>query len=149
MEFSYWEIRSLRLPKGPLYGICGFLVGLGIVTIMAQLASGMTGKKEVKFSGPTLPELEAFEKVVASGDVAKIDTAMKKDGVRMGADVARWNLVRDWKNATLTELYRSDLLTNVRGQIETLKKQIEAEKAAKAGGAAAPAPSPAAAPAKQ
>jgi len=142
MEFTFWENKAIQLPKGPLWGSLGFLAGVAVLAVLGTIAGGLVEKKEVKSNAPTLQELEAWEKTVASKDAAKIDELLAKEGNRIGADLSKWALVSRWKNDVLMDLYQSDLLINLRGQIETLKKQIEAEKAkaAAAGGGETKAP---------
>ena len=147
MDFTFWESKSVKLPKGPLYSSGLFLVGLGILVMLGVWAGSLTGEKEVKFSGPTLPELQAWEKVVTAGDPTKIDVMLQKDGERIGTDMAKWDLVFHWKSDVLFDLYRTDLANNLKVQIDSLKQQLEAEKLkaqqAAGGGEAKPAEAPA------
>ncbi|NMC68944.1 MAG: hypothetical protein GYA57_02615 [Myxococcales bacterium] len=146
MEFTFWENKSIQLPKGPLWGSLGFLGGVAVLAILGTIAGGLVEKKVVKSNAPTLQELEAWEKTIASKDVAKIDELLAKEGSRIGADLSKWALVSKWQNDVLMDLYQSDLLINIKGQLEALKKQIEAEKAkaaAAAAGGEAKAPAPA------
>jgi len=148
MDFTFWESKSVKLPKGPLYSSALFLVGLGLLVLAGEWAGSLSSKKEVKFSGPTLPELQAWEKVVVAGDPAKLDEMLHKDGERIGTDMSKWKLVYLWKSDVLFDLYRTDLANNLKVQIDSLKQQLEAEKlkaqqaaqggAADAGAAAAP-----------
>jgi hypothetical protein len=155
MEFTFWEHKSVKLPMGPLWGIFGFLGGVVVLAVLGTIAGNLVTKKEIISNAPTLPELEAWEKTVVTKDLTKIDELLKKEGNRIGADLAKWTLVAEWKNDVLMDLYQSDLLINLRSQIDSLKKMIEAEKAKAAGGdqketpAATPAPAPAPAPTKQ
>lgn len=151
MEFTFWENKSIQLPKGPLWGSLGFLGGVAVLSVLGTIAGGLVDKKEIKSNAPTLPELEAWEKTVSAKDVTKISELLTKEGNRMGADLSKWALISRWKNDVLFDLYQSDLLINLKGQIDSLKKQLEAEKAKAAGGGEtkAPAPAPAPAPAKQ
>ncbi len=154
MDFTFWESKSVKLPKGPLYSSALFLVGLGLLVILGEWAGSLVEKAEVKFSGPTLEELQGWEKIVATGDPTKIDEMLQKQGERIGTDMSKWNLVNAWKSEVLFDLYRTDLLNNLKVQIDSLKKQLEADKLkaqqAAGGGAAKPAEAPAApaAPAK-
>ena len=137
MEFSFWENKSIKLPMGPLYGILGFVVAIGAIGLLGQWAGSLVDKKEVRSSGATLEELTEWEKTVSSGDVAKIDELLKKEGGRLGADMNRWGLISRWSDAGLLKMYQDDLLLSLRSQIDALKKAEEAAKAA----VAAPAPS--------
>lgn len=134
MEFTFWENKSIQLPKGPLWGSLGFLAGVALLAVLGTIAGGLVEKKEVKSNAPTLPELEAWQKTVSSKDVAKIDELLAKEGNRIGADLSKWALVSKWQSDVLMDLYQGDLLINLNGQIEALKKQIEAQKAKEAGG---------------
>ncbi|MBI5488571.1 MAG: hypothetical protein HY905_14655 [Deltaproteobacteria bacterium] len=147
MEFTFWESKSVKLPKGPLYASLAFMVALGLIGLLGQWAGSLAGKKEMKFSGATLPELTEWEKTVSGGDVAKIDELLQKEGGRIGADMNKWGLISKWNNGGLLKLYQDDLLLSLRSQIDALKKAEEAAKAAKnapAAGEAPPAEAPAA-----
>jgi hypothetical protein len=128
MDFTFWESKAVKLPKGPLYSSAIFLVGLGLLVLAGEWAGSLVGKKEVKFSGPTLPELQAWEKVVTAGDPTKLNEMLQKDGERIGTDMAKWKLVYLWKSDVLFDLYRTDLANNLKVQIDSLKAQMEAEK---------------------
>ena len=128
-DFTFWENKSVKLPMGPLYGSAGFLVGVGILVGLGQWAGSLVQTKEVKFSGPTLPELQAMEKTAAAGDPAKMDEMLQKEGGRIGADMSKWTLVAKWNNPVLFDLFKEDLLFNLRGQIKSLEAQLEAMKA--------------------
>jgi hypothetical protein len=128
MDFTFWESKSVKLPKGPLYSSLVFLVGLGLLVLAGQWAGSLVSKKEVKFSGPTLPELQAWEKVVIAGDPTKLEEMLQKDGARIGTDMSKWELVYQWKSDVLFDLYRTDLANNLKVQIDSLKKQLEAER---------------------
>jgi hypothetical protein len=139
MDFTFWESQSIKLPKGPLYASGGFLVAILILVFLGQWAGSLIQKKEVKFSGPTLVELQEMEKIVASGDIAKMDAMLQKEGNRIGADMYKWQMVAKWRDDALFGLYKDDLLFNLRGQIASLQKQLDAEKAKAAGTTAKPA----------
>ena len=152
MEFTFWENKSIQLPRGPLWGSLAFLGGLALLSVLGTIASGMVDKKVIKSNAPTLAELETWEKTVGSKDVAKIGELLTKEGNRIGADMSKWALVSKWQNDVLMDLYQSDLLINLKGQLDALKKQLEAEKAkaagAAGGGGESKAPAPAPAPSK-
>jgi hypothetical protein len=128
MDFTFWESKAVKLPKGPLYSSAIFLVGLGLLVLAGEWAGSLVEKKEVKFSGPTLPELQAWEKVVTAADPTKMNEMLQKDGERIGTDMSKWQLVYQWKSDVLFDLYRTDLANNLKVQIDSLKAQMEAEK---------------------
>ena len=140
MDFTFWESKSVKLPMGPLYASGAFIVAVGILVVLGQWAGSLVSTKEVKFSGPTLVELQAMEKIAAAGDPTKLGEMLQKDGGRIGADMAKWALVSKWNNPVLFDLYKEDLLFNLRGQIKALQAQLEAMKAKPAAPEAAPAP---------
>lgn len=135
MNFTFWENKALQLPRGPLWATLGFLGAIVLLAVLGTIASKFVEKKVVKSTAPTLQELEEWEKIVSSKDVAKIDELLGKEGSRIGADMARWALVSKWQNDVLMDLYQRDLLATLKGQIEALKK-AEAEKALAAAAAA-------------
>lgn len=146
MEFTFWETKSISLPKGPLYGILFFVGAMALLLFLGRLASQAGPKEAKETTGFSLEELTAIEKVVAGGDPAKIDEMLVKDGLQLGADMSKWGLIRQWKNDVLVRLFVTELHANVKGQIGALQAQIEAEKAKAA--AAEKGPAPAEAPAK-
>jgi hypothetical protein len=129
MDFTFWESKSVKLPMGPLYASGAFIAAVGILVVLGQWAGSLVQQKEVKFSGPTLEELQVMEKTATAGEPTKINEMLQKDGGRIGADMSKWGLVSKWNNPVLFDLFKEDLLFNLRGQIKALQAQLEAMKA--------------------
>lgn len=131
MDFTFWEAKAIKLPLGPVLMVvvapAAAMILIGFLSVMLGGAVFETSKGS---SGPSLKELQAIEAVLKAGDPKKIDEMIKAEGAKVSADAERWALVFRWKNKTLFELYRQDLLVNVQGQIEALVRAQEAAAAA-------------------
>jgi hypothetical protein len=132
-NFTFWETKAVKLPMGPIVTtVVTPAIGAVILTVLSVIFGAMVPEEKVASSGPTMAELKAAEAVVAAGDQTKLGELIAAQAQKISADADRWTLVSRWQNKTLFELYQTDLLNNVRGQIDSLKKALDAaEKAAK------------------
>jgi len=152
-EFTFWEAKSVKLPMGPVWSMVIFpAIAMVVITILSTIFGTMTAEEKKGSSGPSMEELKGVETIIASGDPTKMSETIRDMGAKVGADAEKWKLVNRWQNKTMFELYQSDLLGNVRSQIDALRKAQEAmERAARAkaaqeaagsSGAAAPTKAP-------